>query len=148
MLTQRKCTKANSISTTTSSGGWWPGSFHGGRPAAAPDRVFGHAQRHALFNMRLCRVGLGDEPVIRLPMMPAWAGDVEVELEWLPRLAGRLPLAIPVAAGRGEPTDEYPLAWSVPDWLDGTPRRWTAWPIRWTPRASSRRSCVNCVRSS
>jgi aminoglycoside phosphotransferase (APT) family kinase protein len=64
---------------------------------------------------------LGDELVIRLPMMPAWAGDVEVELEWLPRLAGRLPLAIPVPAGRGEPTDEYPLAWSVLEWLDGTP---------------------------
>jgi aminoglycoside phosphotransferase (APT) family kinase protein len=64
---------------------------------------------------------LGDELVIRLPMMPAWAGDVEVELEWLPRLADRLPLPIPVPAGRGEPTDKYPLTWSVLEWLDGSP---------------------------
>lgn len=64
---------------------------------------------------------LGDELVVRLPMMPAWAGDVEVELEWLPRLAGHLPLAIPVPAGQGAPTEEYPLAWSVLEWLDGSP---------------------------
>lgn len=64
---------------------------------------------------------LGDDLVVRLPMMPDWAGDVEVELEWLPRLADRLPLAIPSPAGRGEPTEDYPLDWSVLEWLDGAP---------------------------
>lgn len=64
---------------------------------------------------------LGDDLAVRLPLMAAWAGDNDLELRWLPRLAGRLPLAISEPVGRGEPTDDYPLAWSVYRWLEGTP---------------------------
>ncbi|WP_116953073.1 aminoglycoside phosphotransferase family protein [Jiangella endophytica] len=63
---------------------------------------------------------LGDELAVRLPLVPSWAGDLEHELAWLPRLAGAgLPLAIPEPVTAGEPVDEYPLRWAVYRWLDG-----------------------------
>jgi len=62
---------------------------------------------------------LGTELAVRLPRIPAAAGSLEKELEWLPRLAPLLPLAIPEPVGSGEPTDGYPLPWSVCRWLDG-----------------------------
>lgn len=64
---------------------------------------------------------LGDDLAVRLPLMAAWADDNDLELRWLPRLAGRLPLAIPEPVGRGEPGEGYPLAWSVYRWLAGSP---------------------------
>ncbi|TDC50973.1 aminoglycoside phosphotransferase family protein [Jiangella ureilytica] len=70
---------------------------------------------------------LGDELSVRLPLVPGWAGDLERELEWLPRLGGagadRLPLAIPEPVAAGEPGEGYPMRWAVYRWLDGaTPR--------------------------
>jgi aminoglycoside phosphotransferase (APT) family kinase protein len=44
---------------------------------------------------------------------------VEKEQRWLPVLAPRLPLPIPVPVARGEPDDGFPYAWSVYRWLDG-----------------------------
>ncbi len=66
---------------------------------------------------------LGDELVVRLPRVPWGKGDVAAELEWLPRLAPYLPVAVPVPVAQGRPAAEYPWTWSISRWLDGqTPR--------------------------
>lgn len=51
---------------------------------------------------------LGDGMVVRLPLREGGAGDVPTEWEWLPRLAPRLPLAVPEVLGAGEPAERYP----------------------------------------
>jgi aminoglycoside phosphotransferase (APT) family kinase protein len=62
---------------------------------------------------------LGDELAVRLPRI-AWAiGQVDLEHEWLPRLAPQLPLAIPEPLVKGEPGEGYPWHWSVYRWLPG-----------------------------
>lgn len=62
---------------------------------------------------------LGAGMVVRLPLVKGGAKDVAMEQEWLPRLAPRLPAAIPEVLGVGEPTEEYPWPWSVYRWLAG-----------------------------
>ncbi|WP_406724503.1 aminoglycoside phosphotransferase family protein [Streptomyces sp. GD-15H] len=42
-----------------------------------------------------------------------------MEQEWLPRLAPRLPTAIPEVLGAGEPAERYPWPWPVYRWLAG-----------------------------
>ncbi|MET8000030.1 aminoglycoside phosphotransferase family protein [Nonomuraea glycinis] len=54
-----------------------------------------------------------------MPRHAGAVGQAEKELEWLPRLAPRLPLAIPVPVGVGEPDFGYPWRWAVSRWLDG-----------------------------
>lgn len=62
---------------------------------------------------------LGDDMVARFPRIH-WAVDaIPKEFEWLPRLAERLPLEIPVPLALGEPGAGYPWPWSVYSWLDG-----------------------------
>jgi aminoglycoside phosphotransferase (APT) family kinase protein len=62
---------------------------------------------------------LGDDLVVRLPALPRAAPMVGREWEWLPRLAPRLPLDVPVPLGAGIPDGEFPYPWSVYRWLDG-----------------------------
>lgn len=62
---------------------------------------------------------LGDGMVVRLPMLAGGAEDVAMEREWLPRLAPRLPTAVPEVLGAGEPAEGYPWSWSVYRWLAG-----------------------------
>ncbi|MET9693704.1 aminoglycoside phosphotransferase family protein [Streptomyces sp. NPDC006514] len=62
---------------------------------------------------------LGDGMVVRLPMLAGGAEDVAMEREWLPRLAPRLPRAVPEVLGAGEPAEGYPWSWSVYRWLAG-----------------------------
>ncbi|MET7762650.1 aminoglycoside phosphotransferase family protein [Streptomyces sp. NPDC005393] len=62
---------------------------------------------------------LGDGMVVRLPLVRGGAKDVAMEQEWLPRLAPRLPTAIPEVLGAGEPAEGYPWPWSVYRWLAG-----------------------------
>ncbi|MFJ3159900.1 aminoglycoside phosphotransferase family protein [Streptomyces kanasensis] len=64
---------------------------------------------------------LGDDMVVRLPLVAGAAGDVELERRWLPRLAPRLPVAVPEVLGAGEPAEGYPWPWSVYRWLPGGP---------------------------
>ncbi|OIJ62644.1 aminoglycoside phosphotransferase family protein [Streptomyces mangrovisoli] len=64
---------------------------------------------------------LGPDMVVRLPRTDGSAADVAKEHRWLPLLAPRLPVAVPVPLGRGEPTDAFPRPWSVYRWLDGAP---------------------------
>ena len=62
---------------------------------------------------------LGHGLAARLPRI-AWATDQAAkEAEWLPRLAPRLPLAVPVQVARGVPAEGYPFEWSVYEWLPG-----------------------------
>jgi aminoglycoside phosphotransferase (APT) family kinase protein len=65
----------------------------------------------------MCR--LGDDMVVRLPLVRGGAGDVTMEQEWLPRLAPHLPTRIPEVLGAGEPAQGYPWPWSVYRWLTG-----------------------------
>jgi aminoglycoside phosphotransferase (APT) family kinase protein len=64
---------------------------------------------------------LGDELVVRLPLVGRWADGLDNELEWLPRLAPLLPLAVPEPVAAGEPGESYPFRWAVYRWLDGEP---------------------------
>jgi aminoglycoside phosphotransferase (APT) family kinase protein len=62
---------------------------------------------------------LGDELALRLPRLDGPTEPGGKELEWLPRLAPRLPLEIPVPVAQGHPTDAYPWFWEVHTWVDG-----------------------------
>lgn len=63
---------------------------------------------------------LGDELSVRMPRV-GWAMDqAELEAAWLPRLAPRLPLAVPEPVAMGEPGHGYPFRWAVHRWLPGT----------------------------
>jgi aminoglycoside phosphotransferase (APT) family kinase protein len=56
---------------------------------------------------------LGEELVVRLPLVPGGAGDVSLERTWLPRLAPHLPTRIPSVLAAGHPAEGYPWPWSV-----------------------------------
>ena len=62
---------------------------------------------------------LGADMLVRLPSAEAYAAQVEKEQRWLPVLAPRLPLEIPVPLAMGGRGDGYPWNWSVYRWLDG-----------------------------
>jgi len=62
---------------------------------------------------------LGDDLVVRLPRMAAWAGDLDREREWLPRLRARISLRVPEPVAHGNPTEQFPLPWAVYRWVDG-----------------------------
>ncbi|WP_369200192.1 aminoglycoside phosphotransferase family protein [Streptomyces sp. PU-14G] len=62
---------------------------------------------------------LGHDMVVRLPLTEGGAADVVLEREWLPRLAPRLPVAVPEVLGAGEPAEGYPWPWSVYRWREG-----------------------------
>jgi aminoglycoside phosphotransferase (APT) family kinase protein len=64
---------------------------------------------------------LGDRLAVRLPRTPRWH-DLETEMCWLDGLAARLPVTIPEAVARGEPSLGYPWPWAVFTWIDG--RTW------------------------
>ncbi|GAB3143008.1 aminoglycoside phosphotransferase family protein [Amycolatopsis stemonae] len=64
---------------------------------------------------------LGDEMSVRLPSAAEYALAVEKEQRWLPVLAPRLPLPVPVPLAEGKPGADYPFAWSVYPWLAGEP---------------------------
>ncbi|MGW4490739.1 aminoglycoside phosphotransferase family protein [Streptomyces sp. NPDC004376] len=65
---------------------------------------------------------LGDDLAVRMP----WATDsadalLRKEHAWLPGLAPRLPLPIPVPQRLGEPTERFPRPWLVTTWVPGEP---------------------------
>jgi aminoglycoside phosphotransferase (APT) family kinase protein len=62
---------------------------------------------------------LSGELVVRLPCRERTVATLVRERTWLPRLAGRLPLEIPLPVAAGEPGAGYPWTWSVYRWLDG-----------------------------
>jgi aminoglycoside phosphotransferase (APT) family kinase protein len=64
---------------------------------------------------------LGPEMSVRFPSAAPYALAVEKEQHWLPLLAPRLPVPIPVPLAQGRPGEGYPHVWSVYRWLDGEP---------------------------
>jgi aminoglycoside phosphotransferase (APT) family kinase protein len=62
---------------------------------------------------------LGADLAVRLPRIKSATGQAETERVWLPRLAPRLPLAIPVPLATGAPGEGYPWRWSIQRWLAG-----------------------------
>jgi aminoglycoside phosphotransferase (APT) family kinase protein len=64
---------------------------------------------------------LGDSLIIRLPRREAAARIIIGEQEWLPLLAGRLPIKIPSPERTGHSSALYPYAWSVVPYLPGVP---------------------------
>jgi aminoglycoside phosphotransferase (APT) family kinase protein len=64
---------------------------------------------------------LGATLSVRLPRRSMAAPLVEHEQRWLPTLAPRLPLAIPVPVRAGSPSAElgYPWRWSICPWFEG-----------------------------
>ncbi|MGW1977562.1 aminoglycoside phosphotransferase family protein [Streptomyces sp. NPDC001889] len=62
---------------------------------------------------------LGDRLSVRLPCIGWATGQAAKEARWLPRLAPRLPLAVPVPLALGRPAEGYPYDWSVYEWLPG-----------------------------
>ncbi len=62
---------------------------------------------------------LGTDLVVRLPRIHWAAGQVELEAQWLPRLAPQLPVPIPEPVAIGEPAAGYPFSWAVHRWIPG-----------------------------
>lgn len=62
---------------------------------------------------------LGDELQARLPRIGWAVGQIEKELEWLPRLAPHLPLRVPEPLALGQPAEGYPYTWGLYRWLPG-----------------------------
>ncbi|WP_284690363.1 phosphotransferase [Paraconexibacter algicola] len=63
---------------------------------------------------------LGDDLVVRLPRRALGATLVEHEQRWLPQLADRLGVPVPVPRHLGEPAPGYPWRWHVAPWLPGS----------------------------
>ncbi|MFJ8793173.1 aminoglycoside phosphotransferase family protein [Streptomyces sp. NPDC102462] len=64
---------------------------------------------------------LGDELAVRMQRMDT-SPDLQLkERRWLPTLASRLPLPIPVPLRDGAPSERFPKIWTVMTWVDGTP---------------------------
>lgn len=62
---------------------------------------------------------LGDDMAVRLPRIH-WAIDVVAkEQRWLPVLAPRLPLRVPMPIATGAAVAEFPYPWTVVEWLPG-----------------------------
>lgn len=62
---------------------------------------------------------LGDDMLVRLPSAKEYALAVDKEHRWLPALAERLPVPIPVPLAQGAPGEGYPHPWSIYSWLEG-----------------------------
>lgn len=76
------------------------------------ERVGSHGTVNAVYR-------LGTELAVRLPRVEGGSKDVAAEHRWLPRLAERLPFAVPVPLAEGVPAEGYPWSWSVCRWIDG-----------------------------
>jgi aminoglycoside phosphotransferase (APT) family kinase protein len=65
---------------------------------------------------------LGDDLAVRLPWATQTADALLLnEYAWLPALAPRLPLPVPVPQRLGEPSPRFPRPWIVTTWIPGTP---------------------------
>lgn len=71
------------------------------------------------FDNRLWR--LGEDLAVRLPQTENAPFLLARERQWLPALAPRLPLPVPVPVRAGEPSEHFPRPWSVVRWVAGEP---------------------------
>jgi aminoglycoside phosphotransferase (APT) family kinase protein len=77
---------------------------------------------------------LGEDLAVRLPMTPRGPALLEQEHRWLPVLAPRLPLPVPVPIHLGKSTERFPRPWIVTTWVPGSPAD-TA-PVEEGPRSA------------
>lgn len=63
---------------------------------------------------------IGDDMLIRMPTAESYALKVPIEQELLPKLAKHLSVAIPAPIKMGKPSEDYPYAFSIYKWLDGS----------------------------
>jgi aminoglycoside phosphotransferase (APT) family kinase protein len=64
---------------------------------------------------------LGDELAVRMQRMDK-SPDLQLkERRWLPLLASRLPLPVPIPVRNGAPSHRFPKMWTVMTWVEGTP---------------------------
>ncbi|MEV6293870.1 aminoglycoside phosphotransferase family protein [Streptomyces sp. NPDC051896] len=65
---------------------------------------------------------LGDDLAVRLPWATQSADELlRKEHAWLPALAPRLPLPVPVPQRLGEPSARFPRPWIITTWVQGEP---------------------------
>ena len=64
---------------------------------------------------------LGSVMSVRLPSGAGYAPQVDTEHRWLPFLSRYLQTPIPTPLAKGAASPQFPWAWSVYRWLDGTP---------------------------
>lgn len=64
---------------------------------------------------------LGDEMAVRMQRMDPTPELQLKERRWLPVLAPRLPLPVPVPVRSGEPSERFPRHWTVMTWVPGEP---------------------------
>jgi aminoglycoside phosphotransferase (APT) family kinase protein len=64
---------------------------------------------------------LGDELAVRMQRMDRTPDLQLKERRWLPELAPRLPLPVPVPVRCGEPSERFPKYWTVMTWVPGEP---------------------------
>lgn len=62
---------------------------------------------------------LGDGLSVRLARREGPTEPGSRELDWLPKLAPRLPVEIPVPVAQGRPGRGYPWFWEIHTWVDG-----------------------------
>lgn len=62
---------------------------------------------------------LGSELLVRLPSAVGYAPQTAREQKWLPYLAKKLPLPIPMPVALGQPSEAFPFAWSINRYLEG-----------------------------
>ena len=62
---------------------------------------------------------LGEQLSVRLPKIGWAASQGERERRWLPVIAARLAVEVPVPLFVGRPQDDYPYPWYVSPWLAG-----------------------------
>lgn len=62
---------------------------------------------------------LGDTLGVRVPKVVWPVAAIEHEHRWLPMVAERVPLEVPVPVGLGQPSGDYPWPWTVYPWLTG-----------------------------
>jgi aminoglycoside phosphotransferase (APT) family kinase protein len=79
---------------------------------AGPVTFIGNGWDNALFR-------LGDRHLARLPRRQIAADLVANEQRWLPELAGRLGIDIPVPIRVGRAGSGYPWQWSIVPWFEG-----------------------------
>ncbi|TDC52568.1 aminoglycoside phosphotransferase family protein [Jiangella ureilytica] len=64
---------------------------------------------------------LGDTLTVRVPCTERAPELLRKEYRWVPELAARLPLPVPVPLRLGEPSTHFPQPWTVTTWVDGEP---------------------------
>lgn len=68
---------------------------------------------------------IGSDFALRIPRREVAVELLRNEQRWLPEIAARLPLLVPVPVAIGVPSAEFPHPWSVVPWIEGTTAEFT-----------------------